>query len=91
MVEPVSDVGVRRQVEDPVAPIHGIDENLEIEHVALHEPIGRIIQKRFEELSVACPEIVDDNDGYTGSGDHVGKVAADEAASACDTEAIHQA
>jgi hypothetical protein len=91
MLEPVTHVGIRLQVEDPVASLEGLHEQCLVEHVALDELRTIRFEEIGEELAPSAAEVVDDDDLEPVGDQAIGESAADEPGAAGDAHTLHRA
>ena len=89
LVEPVTHVRVRREVEDGVAALERAPDALLVEHVALHELDSRPGARAGDELAPSPGEVVVDDDLDALGAQPVRQGAADESSPAGDESLPH--
>ena len=88
-VEPVTHVGVRREVEDGVASLERAPHELLVEHVAVHELHARLSARVGDELFAPPGQVVVDDDLDAVGAQPVRQRAADESSPAGDERLPH--
>ena len=90
VLQAVANVGVRLEMEDPVAPVHRLAQDRSVAHIPLDERGPGPLEEVGEELPSPGPEVVDHHDLGPSRGKAISQVASNEPGSAGDARALHR-
>ncbi len=91
MVGAEAHVGVGREVEDEIVPLHGLGQAGFVQHVPFDQPEARLEQRLGQEAPLPGREVVVSRDGMAVGQEPVYQIAADETGSAGDEVTRHSA